>query len=142
MRGLCSVGKQCDATDRARFRLLSRRADHFALSGAASGLRQADLVFLRRFGMTVIDLSQSPLRGDTASELNSLDDVVDEIHRQLVEASRSLSQGGKMSGKLLLKLRERIENGDAGDISWWQWYLQHFVHSPRDAEKVIAHRRL
>jgi hypothetical protein len=32
-----------------------------------------------------------------------LDDVVDEIHRQ--------------SGKLLLKLRERIANGEAGDIS-------------------------
>jgi len=49
------------------------------------------------------------LRVVTPSRL-VLDDVVDEVHGH--------------SGKLLLKLRERIVNGEAEDIRWWQWPLQ------------------
>jgi hypothetical protein len=73
-------------------------------------------------------------------ELNSFDGVIDEIHRQFSEASRADHRAERcriLAGKLLLNLRERIENGEAGNTSWWQWYLQHFVRSTRDAQKLM-----
>ena len=73
-------------------------------------------------------------------KLNSLNDMVDEIHRQFAEASRADHRAERcriLAGKLLLKLRERVENGEAGNIGWSQWYLQRFVRSPRDAEKLM-----
>lgn len=55
-------------------------------------------------------------------ELSPLDDMIDEIHRPFAEASRADHRAVRcriLAGKLLLKLRERIENGEAGNTSWW-----------------------
>jgi hypothetical protein len=60
MRRLRPPGKQCDATDWARFRLRSRRADHFALRFPIPRAAYGIPARLRGFGVTVIDLSQKP----------------------------------------------------------------------------------
>ena len=74
MRGRRSAGKQCDAADWAGIRDLSWRADHFA---TASGYARHDHVFIRCFGITVIDLSQNPLSGDTS--LRALEPALPEL---------------------------------------------------------------
>lgn len=63
MRGRRSAGKQCDAADWAGIRDLSWRADHFA---TASGYAKQDHVFIRCFGITVIDLCQNRLTDVTS----------------------------------------------------------------------------
>jgi hypothetical protein len=42
---------------------------------------------------------------------------------------------------VLLELRQRVENGEVGDlaaIDWWGWYGDRFVRSRQDAEKRLA----
>jgi hypothetical protein len=41
-------------------------------------------------------------------------------------------------GTTLNEMRERIETGEEGQITWWDWYEAHFVRSRRDAERVMA----
>jgi hypothetical protein len=44
-------------------------------------------------------------------------------------------------GRLLVKLRERVEGGEEGDqaaIAWWEWYEDNFRRPRSEAEKAIA----
>src|SRR5262249_50310562 len=44
------------------------------------------------------------------------------------------------AGLRLLELRERVEAGEAGDASWWEYYDKHLstYRSREDAEKLLA----
>jgi hypothetical protein len=71
----------------------------------------------------------------------SLDEAVLRIHRKwerIVEAEQKTQSARIECGMRLLELRARIETGEAGKITWWQWYEQKFARSRADAEKVMA----
>jgi hypothetical protein len=38
----------------------------------------------------------------------------------------------------LLELRQRVEAGECGQVTWWEWYGDHFTRSRGDAEKLLA----
>lgn len=72
----------------------------------------------------------------------TLDESVRAIHGKFAEA---LTSEGKAynarlaAGQMLLVLRKRIEDGEAGaGVEWWPWYESKFVRSRRDAERVMA----
>jgi hypothetical protein len=70
-----------------------------------------------------------------------LDRVVEAIHAKLAEAITHETQALSArieAGKMLPDLRKRIEAGEAGEVSWWEWYGKHFARSRRDAQRVMA----
>jgi hypothetical protein len=71
----------------------------------------------------------------------SLDEAVLRIHRKwerVVEAEQKANSSRVECGIELLALRARIEDGEAGAISWWNYYEKKFTRSRQDAEKVMA----
>jgi hypothetical protein len=71
----------------------------------------------------------------------SFDESVLRIHRKwerIVEAEQKTQSARVECGIELMALRVRIEAGEAGKITWWQWYEQKFTRSRADAEKVMA----
>jgi hypothetical protein len=71
----------------------------------------------------------------------SLDEAVLRIHRKwerVVDAEQKAQSTRIECGVALLALRARIEAGQAGKITWWEWYEQKFTRSRADAEKVMA----
>jgi hypothetical protein len=38
---------------------------------------------------------------------------------------------------VLAEMRQRVEAGEAGDISWWDWFDQNVQRNRRDAEKLL-----
>jgi hypothetical protein len=74
-------------------------------------------------------------------KVSTLNEMVNEIHRQFAEAMRCDKKAYSSriyAGQLLLELRARIEAGEAGDgVNWWDWYATKFVRSRKDAEKVM-----
>jgi hypothetical protein len=41
-------------------------------------------------------------------------------------------------GQMLIELRRRVDNGEAGEgVHWWSWYQEHFTRSRKDAEKIM-----
>jgi hypothetical protein len=41
------------------------------------------------------------------------------------------------AGLVLVELRRRVEAGEAGEVTWWAWYKEHFTRSRKDAEKLL-----
>lgn len=71
----------------------------------------------------------------------SLDEAVLRIHRKwerVVDAQQKAHSARVECGMELLALRARIEAGEAGAVSWWEWYPTKFTRSRQDAEKVMA----
>ena len=84
--------------------------------------------------------------GNTAQILQlekkrTIDELINEVHRYFAtaqDASNRAVRARIRAGRFLLKLRERIEAGEAGDVEWWKWYGANIVRSRRDGEKVMA----
>jgi hypothetical protein len=59
-------------------------------------------------------------------------------HEDFVEGARKKGEANRVAiGMILLELRTRIEAGEEGEISWWQWYGQKFARSRQDAQKLM-----
>jgi len=77
----------------------------------------------------------------TITPFISLDDAVLRVHRKWEQAFNAFTKftAARIEcGAELLALRARIEAGEAGEISWWEWYQQKFTRSRADAEKLMA----
>jgi hypothetical protein len=78
--------------------------------------------------------------------LDSIDELVDVIEEycrlaKVEKASAKKREETRLaSGVLLLELRKRIEAGEGGNFTWWEWYKNNLtsVRSRRDAERLIA----
>jgi hypothetical protein len=78
--------------------------------------------------------------------LDGIDDLVDVIEEYCRLAKVEKASAKKRaetrlaSGVLLLELRKRIEAGEGGNFTWWEWYKNNLtsVRSRRDAERLIA----
>ena len=71
----------------------------------------------------------------------TLDDAVREINiafGKSAEAEQKALSHRVRAGQLLNALRKRIEAGEAGEVTWWKWYVGRFARSRKDAEKVMA----
>jgi hypothetical protein len=66
-----------------------------------------------------------------------LDDVAAEINIRLQLAAKA-DDHRIAAGKLLIEARQRVESGEAGDITWSDWVKQHIDRSPGDVRKVMA----
>jgi hypothetical protein len=79
----------------------------------------------------------------TVIPITTLDQAVEAIHKKFQEendSARKAQRSRVACGQMLLALRKRIEDGDAGAEwvdDWWGWYKKKFVRSRRDAEKVM-----
>jgi hypothetical protein len=77
----------------------------------------------------------------TVAPFISLDEAVLRIHRKwerVVDAEHRTYTARIECGMDLVALRARIEAGEAGAVSWWDWYTLKFTRSRADAEKVMA----
>lgn len=73
--------------------------------------------------------------------LKSLPVLLNEYHKQFTIAQESEGRAHSArirAGQLLLEMRARVEAGEAGNVSWWEWYRDNSVRSRKDAEKVMA----
>jgi hypothetical protein len=41
-------------------------------------------------------------------------------------------------GQALLEAKRRVEAGDGGALSWWDWYNRHFARSRQDAHRLMT----
>ena len=77
----------------------------------------------------------------TVVRLRPIDDVVAAIHLKFDEAIQSDNKAHRArlaAGTMLLSLRKRIEEGEAGEgLEWWPWYASKFVRSRKDAERLM-----
>ena len=63
-----------------------------------------------------------------------------EIRRQLLDADRAevrRNQHRLAARQLLLRLRQRIEAGEDGDIAWWDWFEENIERSRKDGERLM-----
>jgi len=77
----------------------------------------------------------------TIAPFVSLDEAVLRIHRKwerVVDAEHRTHTARIECGMDLVALRARIEAGEAGGISWWNWYALKFTRDRRDTERVMA----
>jgi hypothetical protein len=76
--------------------------------------------------------------------VRSIDEHVHVVHKkwELMERAAKTATDARLNVALELRaLKQRIEEGDAGDqaaLDWWDWYGDHFVRSRSDAEKLLA----
>lgn len=74
-------------------------------------------------------------------EANSIDKLVAEIRGHLYDAKGAETKFNKhrlAAGQKLLALRKRIEAGEAGEVTWWEWFETADIgRSRRDAEKLM-----
>jgi hypothetical protein len=71
----------------------------------------------------------------------SLDEAVLRVHRKwerVVDTQQKAHSARVECGIELLALKSRIEAGEAGPISFWDWYQIKFTRDRRDAERVMA----
>ena len=69
----------------------------------------------------------------------TIEDAVTAIHAKFAEAithEKNANRARIEAGRMLIALRMRIENGEAGEVEWWDWYGKNFVRCRRDAERV------
>ena len=80
-------------------------------------------------------------RTATALQPLSLDEAVRAIHVKFaaaITADNKAFHDRVAAGQMLIELRRRIEDGEAGEgVEWWPWYERKFVRSRKDAEKVM-----
>ena len=79
-------------------------------------------------------------RTATAVVEKPIAEVVVEIRRQLLDADRAevrRNQHRLAAGQLLLRLRQRIEAGEDGDIAWWDWFEENIERSRKDGERLM-----
>jgi hypothetical protein len=70
----------------------------------------------------------------------TLDDAMNEFHRlygEYLDNRRKTESLRVRAGQLLLVMRRRVEAGEAGNVTWWDWFEQHCVRSRKDAERVM-----
>src|SRR5262249_28893465 len=72
----------------------------------------------------------------------SLDELVTEIRGLMYDITSIESRLTKkrvIAGQRLLELRTRIEAGEAGDVTWWDYYDKHLssFRYRKDAEKLL-----
>lgn len=76
-----------------------------------------------------------------------LDALVIEIRGRVHDAGRAETTCAKhqlQAGLRLLELRSRIEGGEAGEVSWWDWYETQFtgyIKSRKYAERLMKWAR-
>jgi hypothetical protein len=76
----------------------------------------------------------------TVTPFISLDEAVLRIHRKwerVIDAQQKVHSARVECGMDLLALRARIETGEAGAISWWNWYQQKFTRSRASTRRVM-----
>lgn len=67
--------------------------------------------------------------------------MMDEFHRQydIGQNSERKAHNARLNAATILKvMRGRVEAGECGDISWWEWFEAHSVRSRKDAEELLA----
>jgi len=70
----------------------------------------------------------------------TLKELLDTFHAKLASAESHEGAANKdriEAAKALLKLQHRIEAGEAGNVSWWDWFKQNSSRSRRDAERLL-----
>ena len=55
----------------------------------------------------------------------------------LRKAYQTLADRRIQLGLDLLEARARVEAGEEGDVTWWEWFESKFTQSRRDAERVM-----
>src|SRR5262249_20312160 len=71
----------------------------------------------------------------------TLKELLEIFHAKYAAAISHDSKASKArieAAKALLELRHRIESGEAGAITWWQWFKENSDRSRGDAEKLLA----
>jgi hypothetical protein len=89
--------------------------------------------------IAMLDKSQITIGGKVVP-LRPLDEMVLLIHKKfdvVVRKQEEFKIARIEAGRLLLELRSRVEAGEDGRVSWWDWYGQKFARSRRDAERVM-----
>jgi hypothetical protein len=71
------------------------------------------------------------------SYMPPLENIAAEINVRLQLAAKA-DDHRIAAGKLLIEAQERVEAGEAGDITWSDWVQQHIDRSPGDVRKVMA----
>jgi hypothetical protein len=69
---------------------------------------------------------------------NNLNELKFRLIKQCEDQEKSDLAKRILIGKTLLEMRERVEAGEAGAITWWDWYEGNIrVRSRRDAERLM-----
>jgi hypothetical protein len=71
----------------------------------------------------------------------TLDRLIIDYRSHLHDAANADARCLKMRTKaafVLAEMRQRIEAGEAGDVSWWSWFDKNVQRSRKDAEKLLA----
>src|ERR1700740_2625511 len=76
-----------------------------------------------------------PLAGDGSTP--PLETIAAEINVRLAKEAKG-DDHRIAAGKLLVEAQQRVEAGEAGDITWSDWVKQHIDRSPGDVRKVMA----
>lgn len=85
--------------------------------------------------------------GQVLAFKNTIDELVLEIRAQVHDAGRAETTCAKhqlQAGWRLLELRKRVEAGEAGNVTWWEWYDEKFtghIKSRSYAEKLMRWAR-
>jgi hypothetical protein len=72
-------------------------------------------------------------RAATAAKLKPIADVVLKFNIRIWQGNECRLE----AAKLLLQLRERIEAGEEGDISWWEWCAANIERGRKDCEALL-----
>lgn len=70
----------------------------------------------------------------------SIKQAIEEVHREFEKirlAKHRLYNSRLKVGEMLIALRKRVEAGEAGDITWWDWYARKINRSRKDGEKCM-----
>ena len=89
-----------------------------------------------------VALMPTPPRTGRPRLAKSIELLVVEIRGLMLDVESAESNLGKkrlVAGQRLLELRHRVEAGEAGDASWWDFYDQHLAQfrTRKDAERLM-----
>ena len=108
-------------------------------SGTAPFHAPATTDLTRRSGRLLPKVPRAPHLQQIAGDgcMPPLETIAHEINIRLQRAAQA-DDHRISAGKLLIEARERVEAGEAGDITWSDWVKQHIDRSPGDVRKVMA----
>src|SRR5262245_52365929 len=71
----------------------------------------------------------------------TIDELVTQIRGHVYDAKTLIGRANRhrvQAGQKLVEIRTRVEAGEVGEISWWDWFEQSKLgHSRSDAEKLL-----
>jgi hypothetical protein len=65
------------------------------------------------------------VKGETPPT-QTLEELAERLHHKIDEGIKVVEDLQLECGRMLLEMRHRVEAGEAGDVTWWQWFETRF----------------